>query len=72
MLSRNFITGLVTYFAITLASPLPVKNDTPSICGTIDLANGATQKLYTGACYELEGVAREVHVLDACDCEFFL
>ncbi|KAJ4342371.1 hypothetical protein N0V87_000989 [Didymella glomerata] len=56
---------------MTSANPILSKQAAPSVCGTIELKSGTSQKLYAGACYELQGPARGAHVSSACDCEFF-
>lgn len=64
-------SGLTALFTMTSATPILSKDAAQSVCGTIDLKNGVSQMLYAGACYELQGPARAVHVNSACDCEFF-
>lgn len=64
-------SGLTAFFTMTSANPILSKQAAPSVCGTVELKSGASQKLYAGACYELQGPARGSHVNSACNCEFF-
>ena len=66
-----FASGLTALFTMTSATPILSKDAAPSVCGTVDLKSSASQKLYAGACYELQGPARAAHVNSDCDCDFF-
>lgn len=65
------ISELTAFFTMTSATLILSKNGAPPVCGTIDLVSGGSQRLYAGACYELQGKAQGAHVNSSCNCEFF-